>query len=833
VDLFDDGPGHTLLEQVQARIRDLVPLAEHPMTAVPATDRSVVFHVAHSAQREVEILHDQLLHLLAHPPGQGRLNPRDIVVMVPDIDVFAPAIRSVFGQHPRGHARHMPWGIADQRDRGHHPLLLALEWLLRAPQQRFTFSELRDLLDVPAVARRFGVSADDLPTLVAWIEGAGVRWGLSAPQRETLGLEACGDANTWHFGLRRMLLGYATGDLEDGHAGIEPYTEVAGLAAGLAGALAELLGQLHAWWVESATARPAQAWSQSLRNLLQSFFAAVDDADRALLAALDDALTDWLLACEGAGFEEAVDLAVVREAWLQAVDEPGVSRRFKAGGVTFCTLLPMRAIPFEVVCLLGMNDGDYPRRSARSDFDLMALPGQARPGDRSRRDDDRQLMLDALLSARRVLYVSWVGRSQRDNQEQPPSVLVSQLRDYLAAGWGPEVLPSRTTEHPLQPFSRAYFEPGRDGQADEGLLTYASEWRAAHEPTATTPPAPLAPAAAAPRGMPMQVAVDPLAHFLRNPVKAFFRHRLQVSFEDIGTTVSDDEPFATTGLDHWQLLDEVLRGARRAYATGSGSQAVDLAANIERQVRRLQRAGRLPLAGPGARVADGLVRTLEPMVGHWQRLQAAHPQAHDKHPLQLAHPDRAGLVFDDWLVGLKSTGVTGAAAVWIELQASRLADKQIERPRADKLLGAWVRCLASAACGQPAEGWLIGADAVLRVQPPDAAEARVTLSRLMVCFSEGLSGDKPLPTAVRTGLALIQDPGNARAAYEGNDFGGPGEGREACLARLFPDFAALRAEPEFEPRSYELYGAYGDWLSTHVTVEALPDHASGEDPDDE
>lgn len=97
--------------------------------------------------------------------------------------------------------------------------------------------------------------------------------------------------------------------------------------------------------------------------------------------------------------------------------------------------MPMRAIPFEVVCLLGMNDGDYPRRATRNDFDLMQQPGQYRPGDRARRDHDRQLMLEAVLSARRVLYISWAGHHVRDNSEQPPSVLVSQLREYLAAGW--------------------------------------------------------------------------------------------------------------------------------------------------------------------------------------------------------------------------------------------------------------------------------------------------------------------------------------------------------------------------------------------------------------
>src|SRR2546427_27011 len=167
-----------------------------------------------------------------------------------------------------------------------------------------------------------------------------------------------------------------------------------------------------------------------------------------MLAALDAALTDWQRACEQAGYADAVELGVAQEAWMQALEQPSLSQRFRAGGVTFCTLMPMRAIPFEVVCLLGMNDGDYPRRATRSDFDLMALPGQQRPGDRARRDDDRQLMLEALLSARRALYISWTGHHVRDNSEQPPSVLVSQLRDYLETGWrgegGQPLLAQRT-----------------------------------------------------------------------------------------------------------------------------------------------------------------------------------------------------------------------------------------------------------------------------------------------------------------------------------------------------------------------------------------------------
>ncbi len=299
VDCFDETPATHLLQQVQAAIRELLPLQEHPRTPVPADDRSIVFHVAHSAHREVEILHDQLLHLFAHPPGAQAgtaLHPRDVVVMVPDIAAFAPAIRAVFGQHARGHARHIPWGIADQGERGQQPLLVVLEWLLRAPQQRFAASELRDLLDLPALARRHRVLADDVPTLVAWAEGAGIRWGLHEAQRSSLGLAAVGGQNSWAFGLRRLLLGYATGALEqgEGFAGIEPHAEVAGLSAGLAGALADLLQTLDQWWQDCQLPRTPPQWAERLRALLAQLLEATDDTDRAVLAALDDALSSWL-----------------------------------------------------------------------------------------------------------------------------------------------------------------------------------------------------------------------------------------------------------------------------------------------------------------------------------------------------------------------------------------------------------------------------------------------------------------------------------------------------------------------------------------------------------
>ncbi|MFB1029897.1 MAG: exodeoxyribonuclease V subunit gamma, partial [Thauera sp.] len=247
IDLFDveddahDGTAPALLVQVQRHIRDLTPLAEHPRPPVPPADRSIVFHLAHSPVRELEILHDQLLALLAREDAGKPLRPRDIVVMVPSIDDFAPSIRAVFGQYGRHDARHIPFDIADLSARASSPLMSAVEWLLRIRHDRCRLSDLGALLDVPAIAARFGLAEDGLPRLTRWMSGAGIRWGLDAAHRAGLGLDACGEQNSALFGLRRMLMGYAAGRSEAGieapFAGIEPYDEVGGLDAELAGAL--------------------------------------------------------------------------------------------------------------------------------------------------------------------------------------------------------------------------------------------------------------------------------------------------------------------------------------------------------------------------------------------------------------------------------------------------------------------------------------------------------------------------------------------------------------------------------------------------------------------
>jgi exodeoxyribonuclease V gamma subunit len=789
VDLFSSDTGSTLLAQAQAAVRDLLPLSEHPHAAPDPLDRSIEFHVAHSVQREVEVLHDQLLSWFA---GDPTLRPRDVVVMVPDIDTFSAAIHAVFDQHKRSDPRFIPFEIGDVRDRSVNPLLVALEWLLRLPQQRCRQSEVRDLLDVPAVASRFGLGEDDLAVLGHWIEGAGVRWGLDQAHRAGLGLGSAGEQNAWIFGVRRMLLGYASG-AGASFAGIEPYAEVGGLDAALAGSLAQLIEELLAWRAALAQPRTPAEWGRQARDLLAAFFDARIEADRLTLSRLNEALECWLETCEGAGFDEPVPLAVLREAWLGQIDAPTLNHQFVSGGVTFCTLMPMRAVPFCVVCLLGMNDGDFPRRARQADFDLLAVPGMARPGDRSRRDDDRYLMLEAVLAARDKLYVSWVGRNVRDNSEQPASVLVSQLRDYLAAGWELD-LSSITTEHALQPFSRRYFERG-------GLPTYAREWRAAHGGEAGEPGAEL-PSYELERDFRLKLAE--LATFLKQPARYFFRRRLGVSFGEAGVVGEDEEPFALNALERYFLEDSLLDDS------GPPEPLHEVRQALAERAQRLAREGVLPIGLVGRQWQEQLVTDLVPVRTAWLRLGARFPEAAPKQAVSLAF---GGVVLEDWIDRLR-IGADGAA--WLMQISSKVLDKR-GAPRGDKLVNAWLRQLAAAAAGASVTGYLVARDAVIRMPPLGQEQAAAALACVVDQWRRNL--DQPLAVACKSALAELQG-GDARATYDGG-FELSGEVEDPCLARLWPDFASLAAAGEWPGVAEALYGALVEWLETGMSIAAL------------
>ncbi|GDQ25458.1 exonuclease V gamma subunit RecC [Escherichia coli] len=543
-------------------------------------DSSITFHVCHSPQREVEVLHDRLLAMLEEDPT---LTPRDIIVMVADIDSYSPFIQAVFGSAPAD--RYLPYAISDRRARQSHPVLEAFISLLSLPDSRFVSEDVLALLDVPVLAARFDITEEGLRYLRQWVNESGIRWGIDDDNVRELELPATGQ-HTWRFGLTRMLLGYAMESAQGEWQSVLPYDESSGLIAELVGYLASLLMQLNIWRRGLAQERPLEEWLPVCRDMLNAFF--LPDAETEAAMTLIEQQWQAIIA-EGLGaqYGDAVPLSLLRDELAQRLDQERISQRFLAGPVNICTLMPMRSIPFKVVCLLGMNDGVYPRQLAPLGFDLMSQ--KPKRGDRSRRDDDRYLFLEALISAQQKLYISYIGRSIQDNSERFPSVLVQELIDYIGQSHylpGDEALNCDESEarvkahltclHTRMPFDPQNYQPGERQSYAREWLPAASQAGKAH--SEFVQPLPFT--------LPETVPLETLQRFWAHPVRAFFQMRLQVNFRTEDSEIPDTEPFILEGLSRYQINQQLLN-------------ALVEQDDAERLFRRFRAAGDLPYGAFG------------------------------------------------------------------------------------------------------------------------------------------------------------------------------------------------------------------------------------------
>ncbi|ODC02982.1 exodeoxyribonuclease V subunit gamma [Terasakiispira papahanaumokuakeensis] len=792
IDLFEDPGSGSLLSQLQQDILALRPLAESRELARevdPDQDISMQFTIAHSPQREVEILQDQLLDAFER---DATLQPRDILVMVPDIQQYVPHIEAVFGRLTRQDSRFLPYHIADQSPRHRQPLLVALEQLLHLPRLRMTTTELLDLLDIPALRARFGLEANDLPRLKQWAQGAQIRWGLSAEHRHGLSLPEGLEQNTWRFGLKRMLLGFASGDAEPWQA-VEPYSEVGGLEAAQVGPLMQLVQALESTCQEWCQPTTPDQWGVRLHQLLARFFEIEDDSDLKIVTRLGEHLDQWLQQCQLSGLaDQSLPLDVVREAWLGGLEQPTLTQKFLGGSVNFATLMPMRAVPFRCIWLLGMNDGDYPRQVPQQDFDLMV--GDYRPGDRSRREDDRYLFLEALLAARDRLVISWVGRDIRDNSERPPSVLVGQLRDQLSAGWHlarqddasepPEcsVAEALTQVHPLQPFSERYFQPDRAAR----LFTYAQEWRESHhreQPSQTV----------LPDWQPDQALnLNMLTDFIRDPMRHFYRQRLDIAAFQADEGVEDDEPFTLDALDSWQLQQQLILNVQRRLqeAPMAASEAL-----LETAAEQLARAGQLPLP-PFAQAAKTLLmHDLVVPISRYQQLLQAYPKLEPLQVHEWSLP--GGGHFRDGLADLRCH--PEGERLRLFLQPSRLYKG--DQLKWHQIVVYWPGHLLAQRQG-PVITRLLGPDSDLALMPLSPDAAALALDALIEAWQAGVQ--TPLPVPRRTSFAWLTQQSPA-TVYEGG-FQSEGEKMSHPGWPLYwPDFEHLQADERFVLWAERLY----------------------------
>ena len=745
----------TLLSRLQVSIARDEPLAAGPPAA---GDDSLTVHGCAGALRQVEVLRDQILGLLQKDES---LQARDVLVMCTDLDRYAPLIGQVFGTTEApigGPTRDLRVSVADRSTRLDNPVLQVVQAFVGLLAARMTAAEVLDLVEQPAVADRFGLDAQAHSRIERLVTDAGVRWGLSREHRATFGVDA-GAANTWEVGMDRLATGVAV-DGRDAELirGVAPIEASAESDVSLVAALDQVVATLQGAWRFARSSHPARDWATAITEWIEPL---VGGEAQWRLAAAMSVVSRSL---DGDAHVRLGEVAALLDAELARY---GPRPRLLAGGVDVVAMRPMRNVPFRVVCLLGMDDGAFPRSLTLEGDDLLAV--DPRPGERDPRAEDRQLLLDAVCAAQQHLVITYSSRNPVSGDSLPPAAPLAELLDSIG---------DVVQHHPLVAHDPRNFT--RDPQRGVAV----SFDRAAAAVASADTPVPDPPRDARVAAVSADMTLDDLVAFWRNPAKAFLRS-LDLAVDRDEDAQDLELMIELNNLEKWKLGDDLLTSGR----------ALD-------QARQLAVArGVLPVARPEGvwdEVAAKVARIRANAVEIGYDTDAAHEYTH----LDLPLDPRSGTV----LTGVLRHPVHGPL---IELSFS---DR-----KASHVLALRIRVAALCAAGIPTAGALVHAGRARGGIHHEGAwgqsDAATWLRTLAYLRQVGLS--RPLPFAPRTSEAYgsrLPDVEGALAAAQEKWTGGydrPGESNGPEYRMLWDsDWRTLTSIPPL----------VGRWLPTHDSL---------------
>ena len=603
-----DNKEEKIPERILHRMQnDILELNDATKTPVQLIDDSITITSCHSALREVQALHDYLLHQFNDSSTKAdKLTPKDVLVMCPQIEQYAPYVNAVFTrgwQELNDEVPPLPCSIADRSAKDSDPLIAAFSELLTLPDSRFQVSQLLSFIRLPAVANKFSINDEDSEKITLWLDQATVHWGLDKTHKEKLLGENVSNSFTWQQGLSRLIRGFAFSDSDCIYQEQLLLAAVEGDDAILLGQLILFIEQLQNLAQQLNTPRTAKAWQSFLLSQLELLFATsslfstsgkqknasqvnsqqvnnlqMNSQIENSLAIIEQAISSLVEYCSHAHFDQKIDLAIVIDFLNNHFSQGDASRQFMVGQVTFCSMLPMRSIPFKVIAVLGLNDGEFPRQRQPLGFDLMAQ-SSARLGDRSRRGDDRYLFLEAIISARDALYLSYQGRNIKNNNEKQPSLVLKELMDYLAQGYGwtfvnDSVKGNGNSENnrvqiqqmPMQPFSEANYladnlaESSLTGSAPSSVkASFDANWLKLAQNGHSTVTVNKSELVIDDENIILEsLTANDLIRFFQHPSKMFAQQALNLYLDANDVQLDDVEPFSADYLESYLLKEALL-----------------------------------------------------------------------------------------------------------------------------------------------------------------------------------------------------------------------------------------------------------------------------------
>jgi len=494
-------------------------------------DGSISISSCFTPAREVEALYNYLVHLVDKRGEE--LSPRDIVVMVSDIDAYAPYIKAVFSNVPYK----FQYTIADENFTNTDTVSNALHSLFSLSEDHFGAEEVLQLLDSSYIRKRFGIT--DLELIRSAVGRANIRFGMEgSPVDETVYV-------SWKYGVQRLMYGICMLGNEEyrtGEDGFYPLDSIEGSASYEIIRFCHFIEVLMDFVRRRRQPRTIAGWVQYTQDVLENLIWDPEEGTEEDYELLLSELNKYNLLSPM--MEEVIGYEVFSYKFLQTISGSTRAGAFVQGGITFCSLIPMRSIPFKVVALLGMDFDKFPRKENPVSFNL--LEKDRKRGDRNVKENDKHLFLETILSAQQYFYISYIGQSARDNTSLPPSALIDELIDYIESGTVEKVSVKENliTQHPLHSFSQKY--QGGAGQ----LFNYIT-----HEGSAIS---------LIGRGKQhavkeiSEVSLRSLVSFFKNPIKAYYNDVLGIYYHVDKVLMDETELFELDKLQQWQLKQDLL-----------------------------------------------------------------------------------------------------------------------------------------------------------------------------------------------------------------------------------------------------------------------------------
>ena len=504
------------------------------------SDQSIQIHSCHSRTREIEVLKDQIFRALSKTED---LQPKDILVATPDIQLYSAIIKANFKNE-------IPFSINNAALNENSSFFNSIIKFLSLPDSRITGQEIIEFLEVPSIARAQAISSDDLEKLAIWISDSGIRWELDGESKSKNWDLPPDDRNTWRFGLDRLLMGVVMGENHGPWQEIQPM-EIPLEDAPLLESLCQFMDHLDKFRKQIDNQYPIEKWLGIIQEMLLKFFDP-GETEIMLERQLRTALEDLRFETSAADFKDEMS----RETFLSALknkleDQISISRS-TSGTITFSNLLPMRGIPYRMICILGLNQGEFPRTENPNTFDLRLERKDRRKGDRSKNKDDRYIFLESILAAEEIFYVSYVGENANQNLSSAPSAIVSEWHEYLETIFDEQKL----VTHKLNPYDSKYF------RGDEAQ-TFSSTWFNKLE---VKRPDSLEGAALRGQGLELRqdhVKLSELRAFFSHSARFFLQKKLGVYYEKEANIVLDTEPFEASSLDDYKIAEATLESLRQ------------------------------------------------------------------------------------------------------------------------------------------------------------------------------------------------------------------------------------------------------------------------------